>query len=677
MRVWQARAVVTAMVATALTVPGAGQPSTLSSGKGEWPAYAADRGSTRYSPLDQINAKNVNRLQVAWRQSATPVEVKQGRTDVLPPPGNYQHTPLMVGGLLYISAGNGAVVALDPGTGRVVWVEEVPQVGLEPTPARGAPGAGRGRGSAADAPAAAARGLAYWTDGRRARILTVVGSYLMALDARTGKRDPGFGMAGRVDLRQGLSRPYEGYNWRSAPTVIRNVVIVGSVVGDINSAARPSRMEASPGDVRGYDVRTGKQLWTFRTIPRPGDEGHETWEKDSWSYTGHVNVWSTMSGDEELGHVYLPLTTPTNDWYGGHRPGSNLFAESLVALDVSTGRRLWHFQGVHHGIWDYDFPCQPILADITVNGRRIKAIAQPSKQGFLYVFDRTNGRPVWPIEERPAPRGDVPGEWYSPTQPVPLDARGRPFAYDQQGVTVDDLIDFTPALRKDALRILGDYAYGPMFFPAVVPGQGAGAGKKGSIHIPGTYGGTNWPGAALDPESNVLYVPSHHAPIIVQLVPPPEGSNMNFVRRGWEPVRGPQELPLFKPPYGRLVAIDLNKGEVKWMVAAGDGPRDHPAIKHLNLPPLGNPGRTGPTVTKSLVFMGEGFSTHNGGGPPYGGGKKFRAFDKVTGDEVWEMDLGAAVTAPPMTYMHQGKQYMVMATGWTDRPGELVALALP
>jgi quinoprotein glucose dehydrogenase len=624
---------------------------------GEWRSYAADKASTRYSPLDQITAANVGNLKVVWRQSATPDEVPVDRPNV-PRPFNYQHTPLMIGGLVYMSTGTGAVAALDAATGKVVWVED------------------RSVSAADGILGAASRGLAFWTDETDARILAVSGSYLVALNARTGKRYPDFGSGGRVDLRQGLSRPFDGYDWRSAPLVVRDVVIVGSMIGDINNAARPSRMEAPPGDVRGYDVRTGRQLWTFRTIPRPGEVGNETWEKDSWAYTGHTNVWSTMSGDEELGHVYLPLTTPTNDWYGGHRPGANLFAESLVALDVATGRRLWHFQGVHHGIWDYDFPCPPILADITVNGKKIKAIAQPSKQTMLYVFDRTNGRPIWPIEERPVPKGDVPGEWYSPTQPFPLDARGRVFAYDQLGVSTDDLIDFTPELRQEALRMMGDYAFGPMFFPAVVVGRGAGAGKKGSVHLPGTYGGTNWQGAALDPDTNVLYVPSHHAPIIVQLVPPPEGSNMNLVRRAWQPVVGPQGLPMFKPPYGRLVAIDLNKGEIKWTVANGDGPRDHPAIKHLNLPPLGNPGRVGPLVTKTLVFLGEGFNTSSGGGAPLGGGKKFRAYDKATGKVVWETALDGGTTAPPMTYSWQGKQYIVVATGWTDRPGELVALAL-
>ena len=632
---------------------------------GEWQSWAADKASTRYSPLDQINVSTVKNLKIVWRQSANPGGLEQLIPNLRPAPTNYQNTPLMVGGLLYMSTGMGTVAALNPGTGQVVWLDG---------PAVGSKGS---TGSTAEPPSAAARGVAYWASGADERILAISGAYLVALNAKTGKRIDAFGDKGLVDLRLGLSREFDGYTWRSAPMIVRDVIVVGSVVPDINSAARPVKMAAPPGDVRGYDVRTGQLLWTFRTIPRPGEVGNETWERDSWAYTGHVNVWGTMSADEELGQVYLPLTTPTNDWYGGHRPGSNLFAETIVALDAKTGKRLWHFQGVHHGMWDYDFPCPPILADITVNGRKIKALAQPSKQAFLYVFDRTTGKPVWPIEERPVPKGDAPGEWYSPTQPVPLDAHGKPFAYDIQGVNTDDLIDFTPELRKQALDIVNQYVFGPIFTPAVVPGQGMAAGKKGSLHMPGTYGGTNWPGAALDPDTNILYVPSHHSPIIVQLVPPPQGSDMNFVRRAWEPLTGPERVPIFKPPYGRLVAIDLNKGEIKWTAANGDGPRNHPLLKDLNLPPLGNPGRVGPTVTKSLVFMGEGFNTDPGGGPPYGGGKMFRAFDKATGAVVWQMELPAAATAPVMTYMWQGKQYIVVAIGWTDYPGELVALALP
>jgi quinoprotein glucose dehydrogenase len=471
-----------------------------------------------------------------------------------------------------------------------------------------------------------------------------------------------------------MERGQQTFSWRTGPTaIVRDTVIIGQFMDDVNNASVRSSYTMPTGDVRGIDVRTGKQLWLFHSIPRPGEIGNETWLNDSWSYTGGVNVWGPMSGDEDLGLVYLPQTTPTNDWYGAKRPGNNLFAESIVALEARTGKLKWYFQGVHHGIWDYDFPCAPVLADINVNGRRIRALAQPSKQAFLYVLDRTNGRPVWPIEERPVPKGDVPGEWYSPTQPVPLDGRGRPFAYDTQGVHLDDLIDFTPELRAEALKIIGEYAYGPLFFPIVVPGEGLGAGKKGSIHLPGTYGGTNWPGAGLDPETNTLYVPSVHSPIFARLVKPPAGSDTEWVRQGYEWARGPQGLPLFKPPYGRLVAIDLNKGEVKWTIANGDGPRDHPAIKHLNLPPLGNTGRVGPLVTKSLLFLGEGMMTPQ----PPGGGKKFRAYDKATGAVVWETELDGGTSGVPMTYEWQGKQYIVVPLGWSGMPGEFVALALP
>jgi len=638
---------------------------------GEWRAYNGDYASTRYSPLDQVNKDTVKNLKVAWRQSLTPDVISEGRTGVPRPSNNNETTPLMVGGLVYFSTGIGGVAALNAATGKVVW--HVDSLGASQASKAAAPDEPT-RGDDGDLAGGATRGLSYWTDGRDERIIALLSSrYLVALSAKTGERVRGFGKDGAVDLREGQERGITTFSWRTGPTVIvRGVIIVGSNVDDINNAAVVSKRTMPPGDVRGIDVKTGKQLWLWHAIPRGGEAGIETWEKDSWAYTGNANVWGAMSGDEELGYVYLPETTPSNDWYGGQRPGANLFAESIVALDARTGKRVWHFQGVHHGLWDYDFPCAPILADITVQGRKIKAIAQPSKQAFLYVLDRTNGKPVWPIEERPVPKGDVPGEWYSPTQPVPLDSHGKPFAYDIQGVNVDDLIDFTPELRKDALKILEDYAYGPMFFPVVVPGQGRGAGKKGSIHMPGTYGGTNWPGAALDPETNTLFVPSSHTPVVAKLVPPPAGSDTILVRQGYEWPAGPQGLPLFKPPYGRLVAIDLNKGELKWTVANGDGPRDHPAIKQLNLPPLGEPGRVGPLVTKSLVFMGEGLAQQ----PPGSGGKKFRAFDKVTGAVVWEMELDAAATGVPMTYSWQGKQYIVVPVGWQRHPGEFVALSL-
>ena len=399
-----------------------------------------------------------------------------------------------------------------------------------------------------------------------------------------------------------------------------------------------------------------------------------------------------MSADDELGYVYIATETPSakgGDFWGGKRPGDNLFAESIVCLDAKTGKRVWHFQGIHHGIWDYDFNSAPNLVDITVDGRRIKAIAEVSKQAYVYVLDRVTGKPVWPIEERPVPPGDTPGEWYSPTQPMPT----KPPAYDQQGVTVDDLIDFTPELRQEAVRILSRYRYGPLF---TTPSVGGGPdGTKGAVQMPGAAGGSNWTGAGVDPETGIMYVTSVHSPYIAELVKgsDPEAASANgptgaagrsvewTVRRGaavigaW--LEGPQGLPIFKPPYGRLVAIDLNKGSILWTAANGNGPRDHPAIKHLNLPPLGQPGRVSPLVTKTMVFLGEGGNSAVVALPPGGGGKMFRAYDKATGTVLWEMELPGGTTGAPMTYLYNGKQYIVVATGWTGVGGELIALALP
>jgi quinoprotein glucose dehydrogenase len=627
----------------------------------EWIAYHGDYASTNYSALNQINKETVKTLHVVWRQSLTPDVPRDTALKPPPPSSNNETTPLMVGGRVYFSTGIGGVAALDAASGKPLWNVD-PLVAEDPASADDARRVG-----------GATRALSYWSDGGDGRIIALEGGrYLVALDAKTGKRIADFGASGRVDLRKGQEKG-DSFTWRTGPTmIIRGVVIIGSVVNDINAARGPQLKSAQRGDVRGIDAKTGKQLWIWHSIPQAGEAGNETWLERSWEYTGHTNVWGAISGDEELGMVYMPETTPTNDWYGGKRPGANLFAESVVALDARTGKRVWHFQGVHHGLWDYDFPCAPVLVDITVKGKRIKALAQPSKQAFLYVLDRRTGKPVWPIVERPVPKGDAPGEWYSPTQPVPLDAHGKPFAYDQQGVTVDDLIDFTPELRAEALKMLQDYAYGPMFYPIVVNGEGKGAGKKGSIHMPGSYGGTNWPGAGFDPETGILYVPSSHTPVVASLVPSPPGSDTGYTRERYEPLRGPQGLPMFKPPYGRLVAIDLNKGEIKWTVANGDGPRDNPALKGLNLPPLGVPGRVGPLVTKSLVFMGEGFPQD----PPGSGGKTFRAFDKVTGAVVSELALEGAVTGVPMTYAWQGRQYIIVPIGFAGHPGEFVALTV-
>jgi len=429
-----------------------------------------------------------------------------------------------------------------------------------------------------------------------------------------------------------------------------------------------------PDDVRGYDVRTGKLLWTFHVVPRKGEPGNDTWLDDSWTYSGNSGAWSLLSADEDLGYVYLPFEEATGDYYGGTRPGNNLYAESIVCLDARTGKRVWHFQAIHHGLWDYDLPAAPVLGDITVNGRRIKAVAQVSKQAFVYVFDRVTGQPVWPIEEKPVPKGDVPGEWYSPTQPIP----SKPPAFDQQGVSDNDLIDFTPELKAEAKKIVSEYKTGPIYTPPVL--LGSADGPKGLLLVPGTNGGADWGGAAFDPETGMLYVPSAHMPTVIALGKSqhPE-STLPYVKQQSPWPFGPQGLPdPFKPPYSRLVAIDLNKGDIAWSVANGDGLRNHPAFKGLNLPPLGTPGRLAALVTKSFVFMGEG-SDSGVGLPPGGpwGGKKFRAFDKKTGAIVWEMELPAGVSNAPMTYMAKGKQYIVVGISGRQYPGELVALALP
>jgi quinoprotein glucose dehydrogenase len=426
-----------------------------------------------------------------------------------------------------------------------------------------------------------------------------------------------------------------------------------------------------PGHVRGYDVETGALKWVFHTIPRPGEFGNETWLDGSWEYTGNTNVWSMMSCDEELGWVYLPLSTPTNDWYGGHRPGDGLFAESLVALDAKTGERKWHFQAVHHGVWDYDFPCAPNLVDITVDGKKVKAVAQVSKQGFTYVFDRVTGEPVWPIVERPVPQSAVPGERTSPTQPHPT----KPPPFERQGVTEDDLIDFTPELRARALALIEPYEIGPIFTPPSLVGAN---GKQGTLMRPGIWGSANWHTGAFDPETGYYYAVSHMLPDVFAITPTstPEAT-MRY--HGFEELdsRSPRidGLPIFKPPYGRITAIDMNRGEHAWMVANGDGLRNHPLLAGLDVGPLGVPGRAAPLVTSTLLFIAEGSDAVIGTTEDMWG-LGFRAYDKATGAVIWKTELDAGATAAPMTYMHEGTQYIVMAIGGNGREAEWIALAL-
>jgi quinoprotein glucose dehydrogenase len=646
---------------------------------GEWRAYGANNANLKYAPLDQINRNNVKNLRIAWRQSAMPAEIRRGRTAVAVPT-NYQVTPLMAGGLLYASAGDGSVMALNPRTGAVVW-SYVPD-GLLKASAAGRDGqsADRVGGRSSN------RGVAYWTSGSDdARVIAIAERSLVALNARTGAPIEEFGDGGRIDLTKGYRVPAASYNWTSVPLVTNDLIVVGGT-------ATAADGQFLPGDIRAYDVRTGKPIWTFKVIPEFGEFGQDTWLRDSYAYSGAAGIWGFLGADDDLGYVYLATETPSSrggDFWGGQRPGNNLFAESLVCIDARTGKRVWHFQAVHHGIWDYDFNAPPNLVDITIDGRRVKAIAEVSKQAFVYVIDRVTGKPVWPIEERPVPKGDVAGEWYSPTQPFP----SRPPAFDQQGVSIDDLIDFTPDLRKQAIDILGRYRYGPLFTPPSA--ADAAAGTKGTVQMPGAAGGANWTGAAVDPESGVLFVTSAHSPFVAEMISgkdpdanrgnAPSGPSAGLVewatRRGtavtgpW--LEGPQGLPIFKPPYGRLVAIDLNRGEIKWTVANGDGPRDHPALKDLKLPRLGQGGRASPLVTKTMVFLGEGGNDSVVALPPFGGGKMFRAYDKSNGAVLWEMELPAGATGAPMSYTFDGKQFIVVATGWKNIGGELVALALP
>ena len=639
--------------------------------KGEWRTYGGDLGHTRYAPLDQINAGNFSKLEVAWRF----------KTDNLGPrlEFNLQSTPLVVGNRLFSTGGTRrAVVSLDAATGELLWVHS------EDEGARGAAGPRQLSG----------RGLSYWTDGKEERILYVTQGYrLVALDAKTGNRVPSFASNGILDLKADLDRSIDlttgSVGLHATPVVAGDIVLVGAA---FETGANPKSKSNIKGAVRAFDVRTGKRLWMFKTIPEPGEVGAETWEDDSWAYTGNTGVWAQISVDLELGMAYLPVEMPTHDYYGGARPGNGLFGETLVAVDLKTGQRKWHYQLVHHGIWDMDIPCAPILADITVNGKTIKAVAQPTKQAFLYVFDRVTGQPIWPIEEKPVPQGDTPGERYSKTQPIP----SKPAAYNRQGLAVDDLIDFTPALRAEAVKAIEKYKIGPVFTPPVVSQAD---GPIATLQMASQGAATNWPGGAYDPETHILYVHSQSAVATLGLVPPPPGAapdvryHQGTVLAGARRSGGSgsasaaeggavtaltiQGLPLVKPPYGQLNAISLDTGDILWQVPHGETPdtiKNHPALKGLNIPRTGRPGNVGTLVTKTLVISGEpGFGITSTGQR----GAMLRAYDKKTGAEVGAVYMPAPQTGSPMTYMLNGRQYLIVAISGGSYSGELLALKLP
>ncbi len=649
------RSIRTLTIAAALILFGAIQaPAQHGTANGEWRAIGGDPGNTKYAPLDQITGDNFKDLQVAftWDSVSNKVMKEKPRIQI----GRFMATPLMVDGVLYVSTALGQVAAIDAGTGETLWEYDPKTYENLVRPAN----LGWQH-----------RGVAFWDDGGDGRILMATHDLrMMALNAKTGALYPDFGENGIVDLSKSLGRPVSPrvISHSSPVAICRDTIIVGHVVAD-----GVVIKEGAPGHIRGFDARTGKFKWIFHTIPQEGEFGNETWKDGSWKYTGAANVWSYMAVDEELGYVYCSTGTPTNDSYGGHRLGDGLFAESIICIDTETGERVWHFQAVHHGIWDYDFPTPGNLMDITVDGRDIKAIAQVSKQAFTYAFDRVTGKPVWPIEERPVAPSDVPGEVAAATQPFPT----KPPAYDLQGLSEDDLINFTPELRAEALEIMKEYEMAPIFTPPRVKGVG-----KPVINIPADGGGTNWNGAAVDPETGTLYVPSSTGTSVFALVKPdPNRSNLSYkpaAGRWSVGVRGPQGLPLMKPPYGRITAIDMSKGDHAWMTPHGDGPRYHQAIRHLNLPALGS-GKGGPLVTKTLLFVGGGGRGDLGGS----GEGSISVYDKATGEYLGAIPLQVRPNGNPMTYMHEGKQYIAISGGGGSFYGSkveepvLMVLSLP
>jgi quinoprotein glucose dehydrogenase len=632
---------------------------------GEWRTYGGDLGNTHYSPLDQIGAANFNQLEVAWRF----------KTENLGPTPEYnlEGTPLMVHGVMYSTAGTRrAVVALNAATGELLWVH------------------GEQEGKRGDvAPRKlSGRGLAYWTDGQEERILYVTPGYrLIALDAKNGNPIPSFGVNGAVDLKmnddQQIDPESSEIGLHAAPVVAGDIVIVGA-------AHKPGGVPTSKTNVKGYvrafDVKTGKRLWIFHTIPKPGEFGYDTWLNDSSDYTGNTGSWGQISVDPQLGMAFIPVELPTGDYYGGHRPGNGLFGETVVAVDLKTGQRKWHYQLVHHGIWDMDIPDAPMLVDITQNGQTVKALAQPTKQAFLYVFNRVTGQPIFGMQERPVEKGDVPGEWYSPTQPFPV----KPPAYDRQGFTMEDLIDFTPELHAEAVKLVSKYKLGPVFTPPVVSKP---EGPYATLALATAGGGTNWAGGAYDPETHIAYVPSQRSLTSLGLVPPENNrSDMRYISgsaaprpagrggRGGGGAGGGltvEGLPLVKPPYASISAIDLNKGDIVWQIAHGETPdniRNHPALKGVTIPRTGRPGVFSVLVTKTLVIAGERgtFTTPNGQV-----GAMLRAYDKASGKEMGAVYMPAGQTGTPMTYLLNGKQYIVVAIGGPGFPAELIAYKLP
>jgi glucose dehydrogenase len=629
---------------------------------GDWPYYGGNKGFDRYSPLDQINRKNVKNLQIVWTRPGLDPSLVKAFPD-LNPSHYYNATPVMVDGVLYTPDAVGLLEAINPATGKTIWVQQPYQPTLREA-------AGR-----------AMRGIDTWQNGSDLRLLLVRGNYLYAVNAENGKLYADFGDQGRVDLR--MKGPYNGprFFWSSGPIVVRDVVVVAGSSAANGAGDGGFIKESSPDDVRGFDVRTGKLLWTFDVVPKPGEPGYDTWGNHSADYAGNLSAWNPLTGDEKLGLVYLPLTAPTAAYYGGWRPGDNLYSDCLVAVDVETGKMRWYFQMIHHDLWEYDNVGPPVLGDITVDGKRIEAVMQANKNGFLYVLDRTNGKPVWPMVERPVPPSTIPGEDASPTQPYPT----KPPALSLlQNLSYDDLVDFTPKLRAEALKAVSPFILAPIYTPDTLKSSEPG-GKQGTLISPGDWGSPNWNTGSFDPETNMYYGVTMREPEVYEVV---KATNPKATMDYWEPegrdssgyanVQMPDDLPFTKPPYGHITAIKMNQGEVAWRAADGDGPRDIPELKGLNLPMLGVKSRPAPLITKTLLFLGEGSDAIIGTGrAPWDWGKKFIAYDKGSGTVDAEIELPSGTTGGPMTYMYKGKQYIVVAVGSRHDPPELVCLSLP
>lgn len=643
--------------------PSLAQQTAEMGGKGDWPYYGGNKGFDRYSPLDQINSRNVKNLQIVWTRPGVDPALMKEFPD-LSPSHYYNATPVMVDGVLYTPDAVGLLEAINPGTGKTIWVQQPFQPTLREA-------AGRSM-----------RGIDTWRDGSDLRLILVRGNYLYAVNAKNGKLYPNFGDHGRVNLE--MKGPYTGrFHWSSGPIVVRNVIVVGGSSAANGAGDGGFIKESSPDNVRGYDVRTGKLLWTFHVVPQKGEFGYNTWGDHSADYAGNIAAWNPLTADEQLGLVYLPLTAPTSSYYGGWRKGADLFSDCLVAVNVETGKMVWYYQTIHHDLWEQDNVGPPVLGNIVVDGKRIKAVMQANKNGFLYVLNRATGKPVWPIVERPVPPSTIPGEQAWLTQPYPTKP---PALSTLQNLSYNDLIDFTPKLREQALKAVSPFILAPIFTPDTLKSSEPG-GKQGTLISPGDWGAPNWNTGSFDPQTDMYYGVTMREPEVFELVPAakcacakatmaynePEGRGSS----GYLNVKMPGGLPYTKPPYGHITAINMNQGSLAWRAADGPGVRNAPELKGLHLPWLGVLSRPAPLITKTLLFLGEGSDAVIGTGrEPFDWGKDFIAYNKATGKPIAEIELPSGTTGGPMTYMYKGKQYIVVAVGSRKDPPELVALTL-